>query len=46
VEIALPSADVTGPVTVPWTTWGKAAIFAASAVALALSAAVTPDGRS
>ena len=46
VSIALPSADAIGPVTWPCRTPETVANFAASAAALALSAAVTPDGRS
>ena len=46
VSIALPSAAVIGPVTVPGTAPSILASLAASAAALALSAAVTPDGRS
>src|SRR6201995_4161612 len=46
VSIAFPSRDTNGPVTWPWTTPATPAKRLASAVALALSAAVTPAGRS
>src|SRR5438874_6076253 len=46
VSIALPSLATNGPVTWPWTTPATPAKRLASAVAFALSAAVTPAGRS